>query len=120
MKSIPHVIRFLILMTFFLSFELKAETLTVDVNYCNGLALVAHATAEARQRSEPIQQWKKNLRSLKGYGVKDNGNVLYNVLPDALKEVHEIYSSRAKPKEAYLASFNACMDNNYGKVAVVN
>lgn len=120
MQCLTHVMKLVVMMCMVLyTSKPLAESLVADENYCNGVALLAHATAEARQRKTPIVKWEENLRSLNGYGVKSKDNVLYNVLPAAIKEVHVVYSRKQNPRDAYVTSFKACMDNNYGKAVVV-
>lgn len=120
MQCLTHVMKLVVILSTLLYVSSPlAASLVVDENYCNGVALIAHATAEARQRKTPILQWEENLRSLKGYGVKNKDNVLYNVLPAAIKEVHVVYSRKQNPRDAYVTSFKTCMDNNYGKAVVV-
>lgn len=95
------------------------QTLLIEENYCHATALLAHATAEARQRSTPELQWQNGLKKLAGVGVQDKTNVLYTVLPRAIVEVRVIYKNRKLPKEAYKDSFNQCMGEDYGKMVVI-
>ncbi|BEG72510.1 hypothetical protein RVBP21_1380 [Pseudomonas phage BRkr] len=99
--------------------QAEATEVRVDEVYCEALALAAHATAEARGRSEPIAKWKQNLLALKGYGVKDKDNVLYKILPKAIQDVRGIYDAKDSPRDAYMASFDSCMSEDYGKMVVI-
>lgn len=120
MQCLTHVMKFLAVVALLvLPLQTKATEIMVDELYCEGVALVAHATAEARGRAEPMAKWKQNLSALKGYGVKDNDNVLYKILPQAIKNVHGIYVRKDSPQEAYVVSRETCMSEDYGKTVVI-
>lgn len=120
MQCLSHVMKIL-LVGFILLFPnyVKSTEAIVDENFCHGLALVAHATAEANQRKEPINKWQRNLLTLKGYDVKGSDNVLYKILPRAIQNVHDIYERNDSPKEAYIGSFDSCMSEDYGNLVVI-
>lgn len=122
MLNLTHVLRFLLL-TVALMVPINSQAaigIKVDEFYCESLSLMAKATSEAQQRSEPIEKWRKNLNILKGSGVKDKDNVLYYILPQAVKEVNRIYKEKQNPKDTYVAQFNRCMSEQYGDVVVVS
>lgn len=80
---------------------------------------MAKAGAEAHQRGESKQQWRSNLLSLKGYVVKNKDNVLYSILPKAVKDVDAVYRNNETPLESYDTSYVSCMANDYGDVVVI-
>ncbi|MNE46512.1 hypothetical protein D3C80_1408550 [compost metagenome] len=88
--------------------------------YCESLAEMAKAGAEAKSRGESKQQWRTNLLSLKGYVVKNKDNVLYSILPKAVSEVDTVYKNRETPMNTYQTSYVSCMTNEYGKIVVLN
>lgn len=120
MRCLTHVLKFLAVgLVLIWPLRTGATEVLVDVNYCKGLAMLAKATAEAHQRSESINEWKKNLNTLDSYVVKNKDNVLYSVLPKAIQEVKSIYAVGDPPVESYVTSFNACMAEDYGRVVAV-
>ncbi|QBX32422.1 hypothetical protein [Pseudomonas phage PA1C] len=120
MQCFTHVMRLMVVAGILMvPLQAEATEVRVDEVYCEALALAAHATAEARGRSEPIAKWKQNLLALKGYGVKDKDNVLYKILPKAIQDVRGIYDAKDSPQDAYMASFDSCMSEDYGKMVVI-
>lgn len=122
MLNLTHVLRSLLLIILFaLPMSTQASVgVKVDELYCDGLSLMAKATSEANQRKEPEAAWRKNLETLRGYGVKDKDNVLYYILPQAVTQVKRIYQSKQTPKDTYITEYNRCMKEQYGQVVAVN
>lgn len=121
MQCLTHVLRSLVLVT-----ALAAATNTMateviaDGTYCESLAEMAKAGAEAKSRGESKQQWRTNLLSLKGYVVKNKDNVLYSILPKAVSEVDAVYKNRETPMDTYQTSYVGCMTNDYGSAVTIN
>jgi len=122
MQCLTHVLRSLVLVTALAvsGNAMATETVVADNNYCDSLALMAKAGAEAKSRGESQQQWRSNLLSLKGYVVKNKDNVLYSILPKAVTEVDRVYQERKTPMDTYQTSYVSCMANDYGKTVVLN
>jgi hypothetical protein len=93
---------------------MATETVVVNGTYCESLAEMAKAGAEAKSRGESKQQWRSNLLSLKGYVVKNKDNVLYSILPKAVTEVDTVYREKKNPIDTYQTSYVSCMQNDYG------
>lgn len=122
MQCLTHVLRSLLFVgALSVSAEAMAvETVVVDGNYCESLALLAKAGAEAKSRGESKQDWFTYLRHLKGYVVKNKDNVLYSILPKAEAEVDSVYKNRETPMGTYNTSYDGCMTNDYGnRIAVI-
>lgn len=121
MQCLTHVLRSLVL---FAALAVSTETMATEViadgNYCESLALMAKAGAEAKSRGESKEQWRSNLLSLKGYVVKNKDNVLYSILPKAVTEVDSVYKNRQTPMATYQTSYTSCMMNDYGNVVTIN
>jgi hypothetical protein len=94
---------------------MATETVVANGTYCESLADLAKAGAEAKSRGETKQQWRSNLLSLKGYVVKNKDNVLYSILPKAVAEVDTVYREKKNPMDTYQTSYVSCMANDYGK-----
>lgn len=122
MQCLTHVIKPLLLVATLLVAGNVAATdvAVVDRNFCDGLALMSKAGAEAKQRGESEAKWRSNLISLRGYVVKNKDNVLYSILPKVQEEVTQVYSANQTPIDTYVTSFNNCMGNNYGKLVTLN
>lgn len=122
MQSLTHVTR-LMLLTLGLALSTAAysvQQVVVDELYCDGVALMAKAGAEAKQRGESLSKWRQNLLAMKGYGVRNQDNVLYRVLPQAINEVNRVYGAKQNPMDTYIVSFNACMSKDYGRLVSLN
>lgn len=121
MHCLTHVLKSLVLAaTLTMSAAaLATDAVVVDDNYCDGLALMAKAGAEAKSRGESKNDWITYLRSLKGYVVKNKDNVLYSILPKVVTEVDTVYQNRETPIGTYLTSYNNCMANDYGNVVAI-
>ncbi|MNC63751.1 hypothetical protein D3C87_1371480 [compost metagenome] len=121
MQCLTHVLRSLVLVT---ALAAATNTMATEVIangvYCESLAEMAKAGAEAKSRGESKQQWRTNLLSLKGYVVKNKDNVLYSILPKAVSEVDTVYKNRETPMNTYQTSYVSCMTNEYGKIVVLN
>lgn len=121
MQCLTHVLRSLVLVT---ALAAATNTMATEVIangvYCESLAEMAKAGAEAKSRGESRQQWRTNLLSLKGYVVKNKDNVLYSILPKAVSEVDTVYKNRETPMNTYQTSYVSCMTNEYGKIVVLN
>lgn len=115
MQCLTHVLRSLVLVT---ALAAATNTMATEViangTYCESLAEMAKAGAEAKSRGESKQQWRSNLLSLKGYVVKNKDNVLYSILPKAVSEVDTVYKNRETPMDTYQTSYVSCMQNDYG------
>jgi len=98
----------------------SVQQVVVDQLYCDGLADMAKAGAEAKQRGESLQQWRKNMLAMKGYGVRNEDNVLFRVLPQAIEEAGEVYKAKRPPVATYIATYKACMKNDYGNLATLD
>jgi hypothetical protein len=99
---------------------LGKQEVIVDELYCDAAALMAKAGAEAKQRGESLPKWRQNLLAMKGYGVRNKDNVLYRVLPKVYDEAPKVYRDRKTPMDTYMASYNSCMQNEYGLLITVN
>lgn len=122
MQCLTHVLRLMLLMVVLIipSVAKGAQEIVVDQLYCDSTALMAKAGAEAKQRGESLPKWRQNLLAMKGYGVRNKDNVLYRVLPRVIEEAPDVYQWRKTPMETYVKSFNACMQNDFGQLVVVN
>lgn len=122
MQCLTHVLRLGVLFAAMavstLTYGVQADT--VDEIYCDGLALMAKAGVEARQRGESLPKWRHNLLAMKGYGVRNKDNVLYRVLPQVIDEADRVYQTRQTPTETYVSSFNSCMSKDYGRLISAN
>jgi hypothetical protein len=108
-----------VLVLFSVPMQAMATAVMADLNYCEGLALMTKATTEAKQRGETEESWRKNLQALKGYVVKNKDNVLYSVLPKVIQDVDPVWNNKLSPMDTYMASYNSCMMNDYGKAVVL-
>lgn len=122
MLRLTHVTRLMLLIVTLMgsSMAYSVQQTEVDNVYCDGLALMAKAGAEAKQRGESLDKWRHNLLAMKGYGVRNQDNVLYRVLPQAIEEANKVYRDRKTPIDTYVTSFNTCMSNNYGHLVSLN
>lgn len=122
MQSLTHVTR-LILLTLGLSLSTAAysvQQVTVDELYCDSLALMSKAGAEAKQRGESLIKWRTSLLAMKGYGVRNQDNVLYRVLPRVIDEADKVYARNETPVNTYITSYNSCMSKSYGRLLTIN
>lgn len=109
------------LLVFMLPGVTVAAEVEIDRNYCEGRALVAKATAEARDRNLPLGQWQTDLTIMKVDGPKDGNNLLYRVLPKALGDIKWVYDNhRQSPVDVYISIFNSCMSSDLGKLVALN
>ena len=121
MQCLTHVLRPLLFVAALAVIPTAMATdVVVDEVYCDGLANMAKAGAEAKQRGESESKWRTNLISLRGYVVKNKDNVLYSILPKAQEEVAGVYSARQTPIDTYITSYNRCMGETYGNVVTLN
>lgn len=121
MQCLTHVLKSLVLATTLTmsAAALATDAVIVDNNYCESLALMAKAGAEAKSRGESKNDWITYLRSLKGYVVKNKDNVLYSILPKVVTEADTVYRNRETPMRTYATSYNNCMANDYGNVVAI-
>lgn len=118
MQSLTHVTRLALFIGCLLVSTMthSVQQVIVDETYCDGVALLAKAGTEAKQRGESLSKWRQNLLAMKGYGVRNQDNVLYRVLPQAIDEVNKVYRAKQSPIDTYITSFNACMSTGYGRL----
>lgn len=121
MLSLTHVKRLMLLIGLIMSSTTAygVQQTVVDETYCDGIALLAKAGVEAKQRGESLSQWRQNLLAMKGYGVRNQDNVLYRVLPQAIEEVNKVYGAKKPPIDTYITSYNACMSSDYGRLVTL-
>uniref|UniRef100_A0AB39CDB7 Valyl-tRNA synthetase n=1 Tax=Pseudomonas phage RVTF4 TaxID=3236931 RepID=A0AB39CDB7_9VIRU len=121
MQCLTHVLRpLLFIAALAVTGNAIAKDVVVDELFCDSLALMSKAGAEAKQRGESEAKWRSNLIALRGYVVKNKDNVLYSILPKVQEEVSTVYSARRTPIDTYIASYNNCMGNEYGNVVTLN
>lgn len=122
MQCLTHVLRYTLLAVTLMGAPVAygKQEVVVDQLYCDAAALMAKAGAEAKQRGESLPKWRQNLLAMKGYGVRNKDNVLYRVLPRAYEEAPKVYSERKSPIDTYLASYKACMQDDYGHLVTLN
>lgn len=122
MQCLTHVLRPLLLVAALAvaGNAVATDAVIVDQNFCDGLALMSKAGAEAKQRGESEAKWRSNLISLRGYVVKNKDNVLYSILPKVQEEVTQVYSAGQTPIDTYVTSYRNCMGNHYGEVVTLN
>lgn len=118
MQSLPHVTRLMLLMGCLITAPLaySVQQVVVDEVYCDGIANMDKAGVEAKQRGESLTKWRSNLVAMKGYGVRNQDNVLYRVLPQAIERAEQVYRANKPPVDTYIASYNACMSKDYGRL----
>lgn len=116
MQKLKHVSLMLLFVGALLTPELASaqRQVQVDKQYCDNLALMAKAGAEAKQRGESLSQWRHNLTAMQSTTALSQDNVLFRVLPQVIAEAKDVYTARKTPIDTYLTSFNSCMATNYG------
>lgn len=92
----------------------------VDATYCNGRALLAKATAEARDRKTKLKEWNRNLSLIKTKVSRKKNPLLYTTIPAAIKDASWIYKTHRDPVDVYLTTFNRCMAASRGRYVAVN
>lgn len=122
MQCLTHVLRCALLVATLVGAQAAhgKQEVVVDQLYCDSAALMAKAGAEAKQRGESLPKWRQNLLAMKGSVVRNKDNVLYRVLPKAYEEAPKVYSEKKSPIDTYLASYRACMQNDYGHLVTLN
>lgn len=121
MQSFPYVIRLVALIVgiTLTPSAFSQQQIVVDELYCDSLALMSKAGAEAKQRGESLVKWRTSLLAMNGYGVRNQDNVLYRVLPQVIHDVNQVYTRNETPIETYKTSYNACMSKDYGRLLSV-
>lgn len=122
MQSLTHVTRLMLLVVGLTlsSAAYSVQQVVVDELYCDSLALMSKAGAEAKQRGESLVKWRQSLLAMKGYGVRNQDNVLYRVLPRVIEEASAVYKKGETPIDTYMTSYNACMSKSYGQLITLN
>lgn len=86
-----------------------ADGVKIDQTYCNARALLGKASAEARDRKTPLDEWRRELTMLKVYG--DKRSLLTVAAATGVYDVDNVYgiSTSLSPNEVYTTFFRSCM-----------
>ena len=116
MQKLKHVTLMVLFIGTLMTSELASaqHQIQVDKQYCDSLALMAKAGAEAKQRGESLSQWRHNLTAMQSTTALSQDSVLLRVLPQVIDEAKGVFTARKTPIDTYVASFNSCMATNYG------
>lgn len=99
---------------------LAQQQIQVDQLYCDSLALMAKAGAEAKQRGESLNQWRHSLTAMQSTTALSQDNVLFRVLPQVIDEAKQVYTARKTPIDTYITSYNSCMATDYGRYVTLS
>ena len=90
----------------------NAAALQVEMDdfICSNRALLAKATAEARDRGESLESWKLNLQQTKA--VVDKSNPLWAAIAQGLYDADGVFGPgrKVRPLDTYKDYYRTCME----------
>lgn len=86
-----------------------ADGYLINQDYCTARALVGKASAEARDRHTPLEEWRRELLFMRVYGEKQS--LLTVGASVGIHDLENVYgvSKDLHPNKVYVAFFNSCM-----------